>query len=170
MLIREERVADQAAISEITYAAFKGHPYHAPGQEPTEHLIVSRLRDANALSLSLVAVEDETIVGHVAFSPIKIDGIESKWLVLAPMSIKPNRQKTGVGSKLIKEALRILLEQGVEGLVVLGYPEYYKRFGFHNQSALSVAETPQEYFLAQRLASQEHPIPTGEVSFHQAFV
>lgn len=169
MLIRRELSADIAAISEIIYAAFKGHPYHAPGQEPTEHLIVSRLRDAGALSLSLVAVEDDTIVGHIAFSPIKIKGLESNWFALAPMSVSLSKQKCGVGSKLINEALRILTEQGTEGVVVLGYPEYYKRFGFHNQSELSVAETPQEYFLAQRLTNQEHSIPKGEVNFHEAF-
>jgi putative acetyltransferase len=60
-------------IREVQYTAFKGHPYHEPGAEPTEHKIVDELRNHGALSLSLVAFEGNKVVGHVAFSPVKIN-------------------------------------------------------------------------------------------------
>ena len=70
MQIRKELPNDIERISQIHYAAFKGHPTHKPGAEPVEHLIVERLRASNALSLSLMAEESQEAVGNIVFSQI----------------------------------------------------------------------------------------------------
>ncbi|WP_425108469.1 GNAT family N-acetyltransferase, partial [Burkholderia ambifaria] len=89
--IRHETESDIAAIEALILAAFDNHPHHAPGQGVTEHRIVAALRAAGALSLSLVAERDGAMVGHLAFSPIRIEGAEAAagWFVLAPVSAIP---------------------------------------------------------------------------------
>ena len=74
MQIEPEAPADIDAISKLLYAAFKDHPHHPPNSEPTEHIIVEKLRANNALSLSLVAKDNDTLQGYIAFSKVKIDG------------------------------------------------------------------------------------------------
>src|SRR5262245_4449155 len=69
MLVRDEEAGDRDRIRALIAQAFAGHP-HSDGAEPR---IVDALRDAGALTLSLVAMHGERIVGHVAFSPVTID-------------------------------------------------------------------------------------------------
>ncbi len=92
--IRPETPSDDEAIEQITIAAFSGKPYSAQ----TEHLVIRRLREAKAMSLSLVAEIGETIVGHVAFSVVKINGEDKQWYGLGPVSVLPASQKQGIGS------------------------------------------------------------------------
>jgi putative acetyltransferase len=68
MIIRPERQGDEEAIGALTEAAFRDMPF----SDQTEHLIVGRLRDADALTVSLVAEDGGQIVGHVAFSPVTV--------------------------------------------------------------------------------------------------
>jgi len=75
IIIRAEQPLDYSAIEQITEAAFAGKPY----SDQTEHLMVKRLREANALTLSLVAEIDGEIVGHVAFSAVTINGEYQGW-------------------------------------------------------------------------------------------
>ncbi|WP_439789944.1 GNAT family N-acetyltransferase [Photobacterium leiognathi] len=86
MIIRAEKDSDITAIETLTYSAFKDHPHHEPGAEPNEHLIVNRLRDANALTLSLVAEVNNQVIGHIAFSPVLINGEATNWYGLGPVS------------------------------------------------------------------------------------
>ncbi|WP_419240290.1 GNAT family N-acetyltransferase [Photobacterium leiognathi] len=165
MIIRAEKDSDITAIETLTYSAFKDHPHHEPGAKPTEHLIV-RLREANALSLSLVAEVNNQVIGHIAFSPVLLNGETTHWYGLAPVSVLPEHQNNGIGKALINQGLAQLKERGAEGFVLLGEPEYYGRFGFKAQPELTLTGVPAEYFLALPIKDS---IPAGEVSYHPAF-
>jgi putative acetyltransferase len=162
MTIRSESPADRAGIRDLVTAAFAGAP-HGSG---TEAAIVEALRDAGMLTISLVAEEDGAVVGHVAFSPVRIEGAAVGWFGLGPVAVRPERQGEGIGRQLIDEGLRQLRERGAEGCVVLGDPAYYRRFGFTSDPALCYPGAPSEYF--QRLGFGG-PIPSGTVVYHEAF-
>ena len=121
--IRRERPEDIGSIRAVNEAAF--------GQR-TEGDIVDALRHACPDLLSLVAESDDEIVGHILFSPVTIeDGSGStQGMGLAPMAVMPNRQRQGIGSKLIEAGVEILGERGCPFVIVLGHPEFYPRFGF----------------------------------------
>jgi len=168
IVIRDEEPRDVAAIAEVTRAAFADHPH----SNDTEHFIVAALRRSGALVISLVAEETagertKHVVGHVAFSPVAISDGSPYWYGLGPVSVAPNKQRRGIGSELIEQGLARLRELGAAGCVVLGEPEYYKRFGFVNNPQLTYAGVPPEYFLAQAFASAS--AASGEVRYHEAF-
>jgi len=131
--IRNETAADVQAIEAVTIAAF----LNAPHTSHTEQYIVSALRKAEKLTVSLVADANGKVIGHVAVSPVSISDGSSAWYGLGPISVMPDHQRRGVGSRLMREALRILREQGAAGCVLLGKPEYYRRFGFQVDPDLS---------------------------------
>lgn len=164
MRIRPEAPGDEAAIGALTAAAFAGHPY-SDGSEP---LIIERLRRLGKLTLSLVA-EDEgegEIVGHVAFSPVTLSGGGGGWYGLGPISVAPGRQRSGIGSALMREGLARLEAQGAAGCALVGDPAYYNRFGFSARPELTTTEVPPEFFLVLPLHGE---VPSGMVAFHPAF-
>ena len=160
--IRTERPDDIDAIRTITTAAF-ANTEHSSG---TEAKIIDALRSAGALTISLVAVQGGKIIGHVAFSPVKIDSGPEDWFGLGPVSVHPDRQGAGVGKALIDHGLARLRERNAQGCVVLGDPSYYARFGFVSDPRLSYADVPAGYF--QRIVF-EGPQPTGSVAYHSGF-
>ncbi len=160
--IRNETSADIAAIDSVTISAF----LNAPHTSHTEQFIVSALRKAGNLTVSLVADAEGTVIGHVAVSPVSISDGASGWFGLGPISVEPAHQGRGVGSRLMREALRILREHGAAGCVVLGEPGYYSRFGFQVDPNLVLPDVPPEYFMAVSLDSSQ---PRGTVSYHAAF-
>lgn len=162
MIIRQENDGDADAIHEVTAAAFQGRPYSAG----TEAQIVDALRAAGALTISLVAEYHDEIVGHVAFSPVTINGQPGRWYGLGPVSVAPLRQRRGVGTALIETGLGHLRKLGAAGCVLLGDPAYYARFGFVNDPALRYRGADPRFF--QRL-SFTGKVPTGDVAFHPAF-
>lgn len=163
LLIRDERDGDAGAIRAVTLAAFEGMPH----SEQTEAAIVDALRAAGALAVSLVAVEDGGIVGHVAFSPIAIDGAPAPgWFGAGPLSVRPDRQRHGIGTALMRAGLARLADAGAKGCVLAGDPAYYRRFGFTASSSLGYPDLPAEYFQVLELASET---PSGTVAFHPAF-
>src|SRR5579875_2567758 len=121
MPIRRETSGDQAAISHVITLAF----LEAEHRGGNEAMIVEKLREAGGLSVSLVATEDDRIVGHIAFSPATIDDRETGWFGLGPVAVVPNRQRQGIGRQLIKAGLDELRARGSQGCVVLGNPAYY---------------------------------------------
>ncbi|MEO4048249.1 N-acetyltransferase [Pseudomonas sp. CAU 1711] len=162
LTIRPERPGDTCAIEALTIAAFRD----APHSDHTEQFIVSALRAAGALSLSLVAEEADAILGHVALSPVSISSGATGWFGLGPISVAPERQGQGIGTRLMHEALDTLRTQGAAGCVLLGDPAYYRRFGFRPEPELVLADVPAEYFQA---LSFGQPLPRGMVTYHQAF-
>ena len=160
--IRAELPGDEDAIHEVTTAAF----LEAPHTSHTEQFIVCELRRAGALTVSLVAEIEGHIVGHVAISPVTIDGTARGWFGLGPVSVLPAHQGAGIGSRLVREALARLKATGAHGCVLVGEPAFYGRFGFRAEPALVLAEVPPEYFQALHFA---HDLPCGVVTFHAAF-
>lgn len=167
MHIRQEQSSDESVIEAVTYSAFENHPHHEPGAQPTEHLMIQKLRDSHALSLSLVAEDETGIIGHIAFSPVEINGESSGWFGLGPVSVLPDRQSEGIGGDLIRQGIEQIKQMGGQGIVLLGEPEYYQRFGFKAQPELTLQGVPAEYFLSYSLV--EAPLPIGEVGYHSAF-
>jgi putative acetyltransferase len=160
--IRHETAADVPAIEAVTISAFlnASHTGH------TEQFIVGALRKAGVLAISLVADAGGTVIGHVAVSPVSISDGASGWFGLGPISVVPEHQGRGLGSRLMHEALRILRERGAAGCVLLGEPGYYGRFGFQADPSLVLPGAPPEYFQAISLDSSR---PRGTVSYHEAF-
>jgi putative acetyltransferase len=159
---RNEAAADVQAIEALTISAFLS-ARHSSG---TEQLIVARLREAGQLTISLVAEVAGRIAGHVAVSPVSISDGARGWFGLGPISVLPEHQRQGVGSRLMREALRLLRERGAAGCVLLGEPEYYRRFGFQADSRLVLPGVPPDYFLSVRFGP---PSAQGIVSYHSAF-
>ena len=162
MLIRPEQPSDYDSIQTINIEAFADHPF----SQQTEHLIVNALRDSNALTISLVAEDDNKVVGHIAFSPALINGTDLKWFTLGPVAVSPDHQRKGIGSQLIKDGLKALRQLGAHGCLLVGDPNYYNRFGFLHSQHLSVHDVPAEYFMCLPFTSE---VPKGVVTHHPAF-
>ena len=165
MIIRNERESDAGAIRALTTAAFAD----VPQSRQTEAAIIDALRAAGDLTLSLVAVDEgDHVVGHVAVSPISINGdTDCGWYGGGPLSVRPYLQRSGIGTALVRAAFDRLREIGARGCVVVGDPDYYRRFGFTSDaSSLVVREVPPENVLTLTL---QDGVPAGTVAFHPAF-
>ncbi|MBD9629226.1 GNAT family N-acetyltransferase [Pseudomonas sp. PDM19] len=160
--IRRERPEDVAVIAEVTTAAFAV----AEHRSGTEGAIVDALRTAGALSVSLVATLEGEVVGHVAFSPVTLDGADLGWYGLGPVSVRPDLHGRGIGAVLIRAGLERLNALGAKGCVVLGDPAYYPRFGFRQDPAIQYAGVPPEYFMALSL---DGSTAAGQVAYHSGF-
>lgn len=127
-MIRHAAAADHAAIREINVAAFG---------KPDEADLIERLRADGDKVFELVAVEDGAVVGHILYSRLWADSV-NLYAALAPMAVRPDRQKSGVGSRLVKASLETAREFGAHAVIVLGHPAYYPRFGFTAEAARAV--------------------------------
>jgi putative acetyltransferase len=129
--IREERPEDIGEIRKVNEEAFT----QAFGQAPEADL-VDRLRENSPRLLSLVAVDgDNAVVGHILFSPVKIEGDRIvEGIGLAPMAVLPKFQRQGIGTRLVQAGIEMLKSKGRPFVIVLGHPDYYPRFGFEPAS------------------------------------
>lgn len=125
--IREETEADYEAVFAVNFRAF--------GRED-EARLVEALRAEGAAIVSLVAVDDGDIVGHILFTRLEVGTVASA--ALAPVAVDPDRQREGIGAMLITRGLDLCRERGVEAVVVLGHRDYYPRFGFSPELALNL--------------------------------
>lgn len=162
MNIREETPADLSVIRQIVDDAFAG----AEHSDGTEGQIVEKLRAAGALTLSLVAEEAGQVLGHVAFSPVRIGPQSAGWFGLGPVAVRPDRQAGGIGARLIEAGLAQLRQQGAMGCVVLGDPAYYQRFGFRADPQVQFEGVPPEYFMQLTF---DGATPVGAAVYHAAF-
>lgn len=128
MVIRPAEPEDHPAIHAVVAAAF--------GQ-PDEADLVAALRDDGDALVELVAEEDDVIVGHILFSPLKTD-TGAMFAALAPLSVAPGRQKDGLGTMLMQVGHELCRAAGVEALIVLGHPAYYPRVGYSAEAARRV--------------------------------
>lgn len=128
-MIRYARPQDHAAIADIVTAAFGG---------PDEARLVERLRLDGDAMFEMVAEEAGEVVGHVLFSRLWADR-EDLYAALAPLAVRPDRQRAGFGSQLVRAALECAPQFGAVGVLVLGDPAYYGRFGFTAEAAARVS-------------------------------
>jgi len=124
------------------------------------------LRARGELTVSLVAVDESLLLGHVAVSPVSISDGSAGWFGLGPISVAPAWQGQGIGSALMDAAIDALRRQHARGCVLLGEPAYYHRFGFRAEPALVLPGVPAGYFQALCL---QPPLPQGEVRYSPAF-
>jgi putative acetyltransferase len=147
MTVRVENAEDIEAVRRVNELAFG---------RSDEAALVDALRAASDPQISLVAVVDGQVVGHIFFSPVTIESEESTStaLGLGPMAVLPAYQRQGVGSRLVREGLRECRRIGYDVVVVLGHPEYYPRFGFipaSRQGLCSKYPVPDEVFMVAEL-------------------
>ena len=169
MLIRRETPADQAAIHAVHSEAFR----REPGVTPIEAPLVDELRaDGDLINpLSLVAVRDGAVVGHVCCSRARLGADPAIAVGLGPLGVLPAHQKSGVGSALVHAVVGAADALGHGLVVLLGDPAYYSRFGFVTASDLSItAPDPQwgPHFQARTLAAYE-PTQAGAFEYAPAF-
>lgn len=162
VIVRDEAAADVEAIGRITEAAFATLAV----SQHTEQFIIAALRAAGALEVSLVAEVQGGVVGHLALSRVTLTGSEKEWYGLGPIAVDPPVQRQGVGKALLDEGLKRLRARDAAGCVLVGDPEYYKRFGFKSFPELCHEGVPQEYVLALPFGSE---LPSGNAVFHRAF-
>ena len=150
--IRPERPEDYAAVDEVNRVAF--------GQE-AESILVEKIRRSPDFipELSLVAVHDGRVVGHILFSLIRVriqnrPDQERPVLSLAPMAVNPEFQNRGIGSALVRRGLEIARDLAHKAVIVVGHPDYYPRFGFSPARAKGLEApfpVPDEAFMALEL-------------------
>jgi putative acetyltransferase len=157
MITRDEQVADRAAIHEVVKAAF--------GRRGEADL-VDRLREDGSVAISLVALDDEEIVGHILLSKMEAPFAA---LGLAPLAVSPGRQHSGIGSRLVRAALERANNEGWQAVFVLGDPEYYGRFGF-DASLASGFGSPYAgpHFMVLALKG-ELPVSAGAITYARPF-
>lgn len=162
MNVRFEQPGDRDSIRNVHLQAF---------ETDTEANLVDALRGTGIELISLVAVEDKEIVGHILFSPVEIDG-DHKIMGLAPMAVLPSWHRKGVGTQLINEGLKACEKARHEAVVVLGHPDYYPRFGFVpsvNFGVKSEYDVPPEVFMAKELHKGALNGVSGTVKYNQVF-
>lgn len=128
-MIRYARPADHAAIAHVVEAAFG---------TADEVRLVERLRAAEDALFELVAEEAGEVVGHIMFSRLWADRDEM-FAALAPVAVRPDLQRCGLGSALVRAGLESARDFGAHGVIVLGHPAYYPRFGFSAETAARIA-------------------------------
>ena len=160
--IREERQDDVAAIREVNRLAF--------GQTQ-EGEIVDALRANGGVLLSLVAVSNGKIVGHVLYTPIVV-GSAFQGAALGPVAVLPDYQRQGIGSQLVATGNRRLAEAGCPFVIVLGHAEFYPRFGFTPASALGITcewEVPDDVFMVLVLDRAKCEGIAGRATYRSEF-
>jgi putative acetyltransferase len=163
--LRAEEPQDFEAVGRVNREAF--------GQDD-EALLVARLRQSAAFipGLSIVAEENEEVVGHILFTRVELDPpTEVRVISLAPMAVLPEHQKKGIGSAMIRRGLEAAKELGEEVVALVGHPEYYPRFGFEPASRFGLTNPfpgTEEAFFAMALR-EEVDIPKGEVVYPPEF-
>jgi putative acetyltransferase len=165
-IIRDEWPDDAPGIRSLLQAAFSSS---------VEADLVDRLRASCPDRLSLVAHEGTEVVGHILFTPVVIDtgATRIEGSGLAPMAVLPEQQRAGIGSALVRAGLERLRRAGCPFVVVVGYPEYYSRFGFGPASRQGLRcqwdEVPDEAFMMLVLDPAVAPDLAGLVRYHPAF-
>jgi len=165
MIIRHEQSGDIDSIRHVIEMAF--------GQAD-EARLVDALRDNKKFTLSLVALIDDRVVGHILFTPVTIDSGDQSFdaIGLAPLAVLPELQNKGVGSALTRVGLEELCHAGHECVVVLGHPDYYPRFGFVPASRYGIKyqyDVADEVFMLQELREDALAGRTGTVHYQPEF-
>ena len=163
--IRESKSEDFNDIMEVEKLAF--------GYDKEAHLVADLLADESAEPmLSLLAFYKNEAIGHILFTKAYFDGQEKQPLmhILAPLAVKPEYQKKGVGGMLIKKGIEILREMGSKMVFVLGHKEYYPKYGFQPYATqlgfpapFPILEEYSEYWMLQPISSDGMEIGKGKV-------
>jgi len=143
-----------------------------------EHLVLHNLRNSKSYvcELDLVAVFENEIIGHIISTKAKIVDLqnnEHEVLCVGPLSVSPEFQKKGIGSKLLNESIRVAKETDHRGMILFGNPEYYHRFGFRNAQEYNITTKDDqnfEPFMALELQPNGFENVTGKFYEDDVFV
>ncbi len=165
MVVRPEWTEDHESVRRVNELAF---------EQPIEADLVDALRANARPYISLVAVVDEQVVGHIFFSPVSIESESSVFIAmgLAPMAVLPEYQNQGIGSRLVREGLKECQRLGHGIVVVLGHANYYPRFGFTPASLKGLRseyDVPDEVFMVTELVAGALEGRRGLVKYHPEF-
>jgi putative acetyltransferase len=168
VVIRPEREADQLVIAEVVRAAFVGHPGEVAS-------FVERVRASEQFipELALIAEDSSRVIAHVMLSWVGVEGgSRPRILNLTPMSVRPDRQRIGVGTGLIRDALGRVEAAGEPAVMVEGLAAYYPRFGFERATALGFIsphpKIPDDAFMIKRLPGYSSDL-AGRIVYPAAF-
>ncbi len=165
LTIRPETPEDIDSIGYVNEQAF--------GQE-NESELIEKLRNRGVLTISLVALQDGEIAGHIAFSPVVIEsGLSSfEAIALAPMAVLPAYQRQGIGGQLVRAGLEECRRLGHGIIVLVGHPDYYPRFGFvpaRPKDTECELEVPEEAWMILELREGALAGRRGTVRFQPEF-
>jgi putative acetyltransferase len=163
MLIRRETEADWQAIDHVNRQAFGGE---------YEVALVRRLRDDGLVAASLVAEQDGAVTGHLMLSwlTVRVEGRPPRAVALAPVAVLPERQRQGIGTRMVETSIETARQRGVEAVIVLGHPAYYPRFGFSAAAAQQLASPfSGSAFMALELVPGALAGKKGSVHYPSAF-
>ena len=161
MEIRKERPDDVLAIRDVNTNAF---------EQDQEANIVDALRSNGAVSLSMVAMLNEQVVGHIMYSPAAVGQVTGAGL--GPMAVLPDHQRRGIGGKLIEAGNRQLEDAGCPFIVVVGHANYYPRFGFSPARPFGITcewDVPDDVFLLLVLDPEKMRGVSGVAKYRHEF-
>jgi putative acetyltransferase len=165
IIVRAETAEDESAVRRVNESAFG---------RANEAKLVDALRAGARPYISLVAVLDGQVVGHIFFSPVRIESEGADWTAmgLAPMAVLPEHQMKGIGGRLIREGLSECQRIGHNVVVVLGHPGYYPRFGFAPARLKGLGceyDVPDEVFMVAELEPEALVGRQGLVKYRPEF-
>jgi predicted N-acetyltransferase YhbS len=165
--VRPECPDDHHGVDGVVRAAFL-----AEFGSTAEVDLVRSLRARGELvgELTLVATTADQIVGYIAFSEVTVDGERVGGLGLAPVAVSPPAQGSGVGSRLIEEALMRAERAGWKFVVLLGHANYYTRFGFRPAAPLGLTGDYGEHDAWMARPLGDAVLPTGHARYSSAFL
>ena len=170
--VRQEQPQDYPIVEKVVEAAFADEKM----SDQSEHLLVARLRKSKAFvpELSLVAETNGQIVGHILLTKIQIKNDTRTYpsLALAPVSVLPEFQRKGIGSKLILKAHEAAQAVGFQSIILLGHADYYPRFGYERTSRYGIRlpfPAPEENCMVLGLQPEGLEGVSGEVIYPKAF-
>ncbi|MEM9824491.1 MAG: N-acetyltransferase [Bacteroidota bacterium] len=171
-VLRKESPQDYHEVERLVEVAFQSVEH----SDHREHLLVARLRKSASFipDLSIVAVYEDQLVGHILVTKIQITHPTCRFesLALAPVSVLPAFQGKGIGGKLIQGAHRVAKDLGYGSIVLLGHAGYYPRFGYQKASHFNIAlpfEVPDENCMAIELQEGALGEVHGTVVYDPAF-
>ena len=164
-VVRPETPDDIDSIRYVNEQAF--------GQKD-ESMLIEKLRKRGVLAVSLVAIQDGEIVGHIAFSPVVVESEDSSFeaIALGPMAVLSMYQRKGIGSQMVLAGLEECHRLKQEVIVVLGHPDYYPRFGFVLAKPKGIDcefEVPEEAWMILELREKALEGKRGIVKFQPEF-
>jgi predicted N-acetyltransferase YhbS len=173
-VVRRERPADHDAVRDLHRAAFAVDPVTGvlrAAEDVPEAPLVDALREDTGFlpHLSLVAVGDDGVVGHVIATRARLEPAGTPVLGLGPLGVRPDSQRSGVGTVLVHALVAVAEAAGESLVALLGAPAYYRRFGFVPATDLGIRPPDPawgDHFQARRLAG---PPTGGDFRYAQPF-